>query len=109
MLPRFRLKRVLEIVEANLGGPVTLTDLTEAAGGSLFHFGRTFKNTAGSTPCNYVLQRRVKRAKAMLLRTELPMATLAATCGFHHSAHFAKSLSRLVGMTPTRFRRKEQA
>jgi AraC family transcriptional regulator len=107
-LPRFRLKRVLEFVEANLGGQVTLTDLADAAGGSVFHFGRAFKNTAGITPCNYVLHRRVERAKVLLTTTDLPLASVAEACGFHHSAHFAKSFSRTVGKTPTRFRREEQ-
>jgi AraC family transcriptional regulator len=107
-LPRFRFKRVLEFVEANLSHTVTLADLAAAAGGSRFHFVRAFKNIAGVTPCHYVLQRRVERAKIMLSTTELPLAAVAGACGFHHSTRFARSFARLVGKSPTRFRAQER-
>lgn len=104
-LPAFRLKRVLEFVEAHLGDPLSLADLTLIAGGSVFHFSRAFRNSTGYTPYKYVLQRRVARAKLLLTTTSLSVASIASASGFHDAVHLTRTFSRLVGTTPARYRR----
>lgn len=103
-LPAFRLTRVLEFVEAHLDSPLSLTDLTAIAGGSVFHFSRAFKNSTGYTPCKFVLQRRLARAKLLLTTTSLSLASIASASGFHDALHLSRAFSRVVGTTPTRYR-----
>jgi AraC family transcriptional regulator len=105
-LPAFRLKRVIDFVEAHLGSPLNLADLTRVAGGSIFHFSRAFKNTTGYAPCQYVLQRRLIRAKLLLTTTDWPLASVAKACGFHDAIHLSRTFSRLVATTPARYRRE---
>jgi AraC family transcriptional regulator len=105
-LPAFRLKRVIDFVEAHLGSPLNLADLTLIAGGSVFHFSRAFKNTTGYAPCQYVLQRRLMRAKLLLTTTDWPLTNVANACGFHDTIHFSRTFSRMVGATPARYRRE---
>lgn len=104
-LPMYQLRRVTEYVEARLSHPLELADLARAAGASVFHFSRAFRNTAGSTPYKYVLWRRTERAKRMLSGGNQPIAAIAADCGFKSTANFAKTFRRLVGTTPKRYRR----
>lgn len=105
-LPAFRLRRVIDFVEAHLGEQLTLTDLAQVAGGSVFHFSRAFKNALGDAPYQYVLRRRIEHAKVLLTGGDLPMAEVVAACGFRDAAHFSKTFSRLVGTTPARYRGK---
>ncbi|GAC1410365.1 MAG: AraC family transcriptional regulator [Burkholderiaceae bacterium] len=105
-LPAFRLNRVIDFVEAHLDSPLTLADLARVAGGSVFHFSRAFKNTAGDSPCQYVLKRRTARAKLLLTNRDLPLASVAIACGFHDAASFTRAFSRLIGITPARYRRE---
>jgi AraC family transcriptional regulator len=104
-LPPYRLRRVIDYVDAHLGNPIMLGDLTAIAGGSLFHFNRAFKNTTGEPPYRYVLRRRAERAKHLLTHTDLPVDSVAATCGFTSAIHLSRTVSRLLGTTPTRLRR----
>jgi AraC family transcriptional regulator len=106
MLAAYQLKRVMEFVETRLGTNVALADLADVAGGSVFHFSRAFRNTAGDTPYRYVLRRRIERAKHLLVSSDTPIAEVARTCGFSSHANFAKTFSRFVGTTPKRYRQR---
>lgn len=104
-LPPHRLRRVIDYVDAHLTNHIMLEDLTAIAGGSLFHFNRAFKNTTGEPPYRYVLRRRVERAKHLLTTTDISIDDVAIASGFTSSIHLSRTVSRLLGTTPTRLRR----
>jgi AraC family transcriptional regulator len=101
-----QVRRVSDYMESRLTQPLALADLANAAGGSVFHFIRAFKNTVGDTPYNYLLHRRTDRAKTMLNDGDQSIAAVAAACGFSSSANFVKTFKRFVGTTPSRYRRR---
>jgi len=105
-LPPYRLRRVIDYVDAHLTNHIMLQDLSAIAGGSLFHFNRAFKNTTGEPPYRYVLRRRAERAKHLLTTTELSIDDIAIASGFTSSIHLSRTVSRLLGTTPTRLRRE---
>jgi AraC family transcriptional regulator len=72
---------------------------------SLSHFARAFRDTLGVPPHRYVLQRRIDRAREMLIRTEAPLSEIAVNTGFADQSHFARHFHRLVGVAPSAFRR----
>ncbi|KYF72421.1 hypothetical protein BE15_48030 [Sorangium cellulosum] len=49
----------------------------------------------------YVVQRRVERARALLLRGDLPASQVAIEAGFAHQSHMARCMRRVLGVTPT--------
>jgi len=104
-LPPYRLRRVIDYVDAHLSSHIMLGDLTTIAGGSLFHFTRAFKNTTGEPPYRYVLRRRAERAKHLLTTTDLSVDAVASASGFTSAIHLSRTVSRLLGTTPTRLRR----
>jgi AraC family transcriptional regulator len=106
VLAAYQLKRVMEFVESRLGSNIALADLADVAGGSVFHFSRAFRNTAGDTPYRFVLRRRIERAKRLLTATDSSIADVARACGFSSPANFAKTFARFVGMTPKSFRQR---
>jgi AraC-like DNA-binding protein len=80
---------------------VSLAELAQIAGLSKFHLLRVFRERFGLTPHAYQLQQRILLAK-QLLRV-LPIADVAAQCGFADQSHLNRVFRSLVGTTPGRY------
>lgn len=104
-LPKWRLKRVKEYIEANLGGSVRLVDMAAAAGLSRMHFAAQFKLATGLRPHEYLLRRRVERAQEMLRDPRAALVEVALGVGFQTQSHFTTVFKRFSGATPNRWRR----
>jgi AraC family transcriptional regulator len=103
-LSRERLARIRDYVEAHLGDPLTLTEIAAVACLSPYHLSRSFKLTTGIGLHQYVVRRRIERAKHLLLRTELPLAEIAGIVGFDSQASFTARFRREIGVSPGRLR-----
>jgi AraC family transcriptional regulator len=104
-LPKWRLQRVQEYVDTHLDRDLSLPDLASIVGLSRMHFAAQFRAATGHRPHEYVLSRRIERAKAMLSNTGMPIAEVALSVGFSAQPHFSTVFRRLVGETPARWRR----
>ncbi|MEZ4862611.1 MAG: AraC family transcriptional regulator [Caldilineaceae bacterium] len=78
---------------------LTLPELAAHVHLSPFHLLRSFKATFGLTPHAYVIQRRIHRAKALLL-AGAPLADVALQVGFTDQSHFTRHFKRIVGVPP---------
>jgi AraC family transcriptional regulator len=104
-LPRGKLCAVVEYVEEHLDAGLSLEQMAAVAHLSPYHFARQFKQTTGLPPHQYVIARRVERAKQLLQAgTGLSLADIAADAGFSDQSQFSHHFKRLVGVTPGRFR-----
>jgi len=103
-LSRERLTRVYDYIEAHLDDRLTLADLARVACLSPYHFSRSFKQAVGVGPQRYVMQRRVERAKALMRRTNRPLAMIAQEVGFADQSHLTSVFRREIGVTPGHFR-----
>jgi AraC family transcriptional regulator len=103
-LPKWRLKRVQEYVDAHLDESISLADLAQAAGLSRMHFAAQFRAATGYRPHDYLLYQRIESAKAMLSSPDMPLAEIALNVGFQAQAHFSTVFKRLTGETPARWR-----
>jgi AraC family transcriptional regulator len=98
------LMRVQDYIEANLGYDISLSDLAAVAGMPIDSFARRFKATTGLAPYAYVVERRIKRAEAMLETTHTDIGTVALALGFSSQSHFTTTFRRLRGVTPRTYR-----
>jgi len=105
-LSRARLRRVLDYIEDHLEDSLSLTEMSAIACLSPFHFSRCFKRSMGIGLHRYVVQRRIERARRLILETDLSLAHIAAVVGFDSQASLTSRFSRQVGITPGRFRRE---
>jgi AraC family transcriptional regulator len=103
-LPPGRLRAVVEYVEDHLDAGVTLKELAAVAHLSPYHFARQFRAATGLPPRQFVIARRVERAKQLLQGGDFPLAHVAARAGFSSQSKFSDHFKRLVGVTPGRFR-----
>ncbi len=105
VLPRGRLRAVVEYIEEHLDGCPTLAQLAAVVRLNPYHFARQFKAATGLPPHQYVILRRVERAKQLLQAgTDLSLAEVALRAGFSDQSQFSRHFKRLVGVTPGQFR-----
>jgi AraC family transcriptional regulator len=105
VLPRGKLRAVVEYIEEHLDAGLTLEQMAAAAHLSVYHFARQFKRATGLPPHQYVLGRRVERAQQLLQQDrDLSLAEIAACAGFSDQSQFSHHFKRVVGVTPGQFR-----
>jgi AraC family transcriptional regulator len=97
------LARVRQRVDADLAGDLRLADLAAAVALSPYHFSRLFTATTGRTPHQFVLHRRIERAKELLRRPGVTVRQVARRTGFADAGHLARHFRRQVGTTPARY------
>jgi AraC family transcriptional regulator len=95
-----QLARVKEYIEEHLAGDVSLVRLARVAAASASHFRVLFKQSTGYSVHEYVIRRRVERARRLLRTGELPVSQVAFESGFAHGSHLARCMRRVLGMTP---------
>jgi AraC family transcriptional regulator len=100
----FKLRRVVEHIEARLDSRIPVQELAELAGLSTAHFARAFRQATGEAPHNFILNRRVARVQELLRDTELDLATVAARAGFASHAHMSNVFRRRTSLAPTAYR-----
>lgn len=93
------LRRVTDHVETRLDGDLSVASLAAVAGLSPHHFLRRFRASTGTTPRQYVIRRRVERARR-LMAEGCDIAQAAARAGFSGQSHLHHHVRRLLGVTP---------
>ncbi|WP_437942422.1 helix-turn-helix domain-containing protein [Sorangium sp. So ce341] len=101
-----QLRRVTAYIEEHLDKNLSLERLADVAEISASHLKTLFKRSTGLPVHEYVVQRRVERAKALLARGDLPASQVAIEAGFAHQSHMARCMRRVLGVTPTALARR---
>lgn len=101
-----RLGRVVEYIDAHLGDALSLEGIAETACLSPFHFTRCFKYTMGMSLHEFVIRRRIQRARDLIAASAATLAEIALSVGFSSQAAFTTRFVREVGMTPGAYRRE---
>ena len=104
----WQLKRVESLVSDQLTEDLPLAELAATVHLSPYHFARAFKASTGLSPHRYQMTARVERAKEMLATTGQSVTEIAYACGFSSSQHMATVFGRIVGVTPTEYRRRSR-
>jgi AraC-like DNA-binding protein len=103
-------ERVLAHIEEQIDSPLPVIELAALVELSSSHFCRAFKVRYGLPPHAYVLQRRIERAKRLMLAKEdLPLAEIALTSGLSDQSHLSRVFRRFVGETPKAWRTQRSA
>jgi AraC family transcriptional regulator len=103
-LPKTRLRRVIEYIEASLAGDLRIAELADIAGMSPYYFGKLFKQSTGMTVHGYVTHLRIQVAMDLLGRGRAPIRHIAAAVGMPNQSQFTRFFRHESGTTPKRFR-----
>jgi AraC family transcriptional regulator len=99
------LRRCIALMEARLEGDLGLGELASEAGLSTSHFIRSFRESTGKTPYQFLLDRRVQRAQTLMRDPHVSLAEVARSTGFANQHHLARVFRRITGTTPSTYRR----
>ena len=99
------LKRIIEHINEHLQDELSLVELSRIAKLSPHHFATAFKVSTGISPHRYVIERRINRARDLLLRKEKTISEIAVAVGFSSQSHLTANFRRTIGVTPRKFRR----
>lgn len=93
------IKRSREFIDANIAMNPSLQEIAKVAGLSSSHLLRVFRDAVGMTPHAYLMQRRVAKARHLLVKGEA-IRSIAILTGFADQAHFSREFKRFYGITP---------
>lgn len=96
--------QVLNYVDKHLAAPLQVEDLRKLCSMNRAEFSARFRETFGIPPKQYLVRRRLMRAKHLLWRTRLPVKEIAQQCGFADMRFFCRSFKKSTGMTPGGYR-----
>jgi AraC family transcriptional regulator len=98
------LRRVIEYIDAHLADELRLVDLARVAELSPHRFAHNFKRATGVAPYQFVIRRRIERAKPLLRDTRMTIADVTFSLGFGNPSRFTYLFRRETGTTPSRYR-----
>jgi AraC family transcriptional regulator, transcriptional activator FtrA len=96
--------RAMDWARAHLHEPIGVPDLAGRAAMSPRNFLRHFQAAVGSPPNTWLQQQRITRARQLLEASALPLADLAAQCGYESPETFRAAFRRCVGVAPASYR-----
>ena len=99
-----QLGAVVDYIEDNLSSNLSIDELAAIVGLRRARFLARFKTATTASPHQFVMWRRVLRAKQLLTDPKLDYASIALLCGFVSQTHFITVFKRIAGVTPNRFR-----
>ncbi|MBW4481849.1 MAG: AraC family transcriptional regulator [Tildeniella torsiva UHER 1998/13D] len=102
-LSQVKLALVTDYIHDHLQQDLSLKEIAAIAQISQYHFSRLFKKKMGITLHQYILQRRIEKAKELLQHSHLSISDIALRVGFCDQSHLTRSFKQIVGITPKQF------
>lgn len=105
-LSRVQLKWALEYIHEHFTVNLSVAEIATAAGLSESAFTRLFKQATGHAPHEYLIRYRVEHAARSLAGGDRTISEIAIACGFADQSHLARHFRRILGVTPSQFRKE---
>ncbi|MGI5164629.1 helix-turn-helix transcriptional regulator [Spirillospora sp. CA-253888] len=102
-----RLRRARDTMDRDYAKPLDVPALARVALMSPGHFSRSFRAAYGETPYNYLMTRRIERAKALLRLGEMSVTEVCFAVGCTSLGSFSSRFTELVGESPSAYRARD--
>jgi len=99
------INKAIQYMQEYYGSNISINDICSLIYLSPCHFKRVFKDYTGQTPYQYLMRIRLEKAKEILYDKEISIEEVAKLCGFVNSGHFSTVFKRVIGMSPSEFRK----
>jgi AraC-like DNA-binding protein len=92
-------------INEHLDSPLSLEEIASVAGFTRNYFSTLFTELNGLTTWDYITIRRIERSCELLLKTDLSVIDVAENCGYENLSNFNRMFLRIVGVSPSAYRR----
>jgi AraC family transcriptional regulator len=107
-LPKRKLQQAISYINENLTEDLSLDEISQIVGMSPHYFTSLFKQSTGMSAYQYVIHRRIVRAKELLCKQDLSIAEVSKQVGFQTQSHFCNVFHKHTGTTPKKYRDANQ-
>jgi transcriptional regulator GlxA family with amidase domain len=98
--------RTIDYIDANLSSNMSVAELAEVVGLGRAQFSARFRATTSMTPHQFVIIKRISKARQLIAEPNVDYSFVALRCGFASSSHLVSSFKRIIGLTPDEYRRQ---
>ena len=105
--PALIAQKIKQYIETNIDSDISVTSIAKQFYLSETHVIRIFREKFGITPKKFILQTKINASKLLLLDTTLQIKEIAMTYHFADSYHFSHTFKRFTGVSPEKFRMRE--
>jgi len=99
-----RIERVVYLIENNLASPLQIIAMAKSVGLSLSRLQHLFKEETGTTIRKYQQELRLKRARELLVTTQMSIKEIVVAVGAADKSHFVREFTKSCGLSPRRYR-----
>lgn len=97
-------ERVKALIDKNPESNMSLSEISDSIGISVYYLSHIFKKTTSMTVVEYRTLRKIERARDLLVSTDMTVTEIAFACGFSSQGYFSERFSKICGTTPTAYR-----
>lgn len=101
-------RRAVEFIQRNFCNPIKVTDVAEYVCVNRSYLYTLFENSLGMSPQQFLATYRLTKAAEMLMMPQLPVESIALSCGYQDPLVFTKAFKQMKGVSPTVYRRQMQ-
>lgn len=100
-------RMVIQYIHEKYSEPIHIQTIADYCGLDRSYLSKIFKTATGQTPQRYLVEHRMKRAKELLLKTDLPVRHVGFSVGYNDPLAFSKVFKQETGHSPSEFRTKK--
>ena len=104
-----RVKRAITYIRNHISDELCIDKVAETLCVSKNYFIRIFKKETGTTPANFIIQRKIEKAQLLLITNDLPVKQTSYLVGFEDFSYFNRVFKKITGMTPNEYRREAKS
>lgn len=105
----YRIKQTVNYINDNINNRIELHEVAALTNWQVTHFIRIFTKHMKITPYQYILKRKIEKAKALLEETAIPASDIAFELGFESYSNFCSAFKKMTSYTPDLYRKKTKA
>lgn len=102
---KYNLKEIKDYIDENYTNNISLDELSNKFYINKFYLTRSFKDNYGITINNYILQKKITKAKELLRFSDMNIETISNNCGIYDQNYFSRLFKQIEGITPKEYRR----
>lgn len=99
--------RVIYYLQEHVETNLTLSDLAEYFNYSESHFSTLFQKETGTSPIHYFTRLKIQKACQYIELTDMKLNEIAMRLGFEEQAYFSRVFTKVMGISPSAYRKKE--